>query len=73
MREGAEMMRERQLAMEQRPRRDVADGRARVQQAVAALAAAARALEERAAPVLADGQNALAAAAIDLAEAILGP
>jgi len=72
MREGAEMMRERQLALEQDHAAMMADGRARVQQAVAALAAATRALEERAAPVLAAAQNTLAAAAMELAEAILG-
>ncbi|MET1042644.1 MAG: FliH/SctL family protein [Microbacteriaceae bacterium] len=40
--------------------------------ALAALAMAARALDDRTVPVIIDAQNTLAAAAIDLAEAILG-
>lgn len=46
--------------------------RARVDAAVAALTAAARSLEERTVPVLADAQGTLAAASVDIAEAVLG-
>lgn len=44
----------------------------RLESALSALAAATRALEQRAAPVLADAQNMLASAAVEIAEALLG-
>ena len=47
-------------------------GRARVDRAVAVLTAAARALEERTVPVIELSQDAIAASAIELAEAIIG-
>ncbi|NKX49982.1 hypothetical protein HER39_05200 [Arthrobacter deserti] len=48
------------------------NGQARVDQTVQALGMAVRALQQRAAPVLADAQDTLVAAAMELAEAILG-
>lgn len=50
----------------------VVHGRARVERAVAMLGAAARALDERTLPLIERSQDALATAAIELAEAILG-
>ena len=50
----------------------VLHGRARVDRVVALLGAAARALDERSLPLIERSQDALAAAAIALAEAILG-
>ncbi|MET0859803.1 MAG: FliH/SctL family protein [Microbacterium sp.] len=47
-------------------------GRAAVERAVEALASAARAADARALPIVQESQDAIAAAAIDLAEAILG-
>jgi flagellar assembly protein FliH len=50
----------------------IADGTARVDRAVAVLAAAAQALTRRTVPVVAEAQDAIAATAIELAEAIIG-
>jgi len=50
----------------------VQNGRLRVERAIQALNAAASALQQRTAPVLAEAQDTLAAAAMDLAEAVLG-
>ncbi|RNE66680.1 FliH/SctL family protein [Cryobacterium tepidiphilum] len=50
----------------------VGELRAKHERAVAVLAAATRALDDRTVPVLADAHGALAAAALDLAEAVLG-
>jgi flagellar assembly protein FliH len=47
-------------------------GRAAIERALAVLAAAARAADARLVPVLQESEHALAAAAIDLAEAVLG-
>ncbi|TXN29211.1 FliH/SctL family protein [Lacisediminihabitans profunda] len=50
----------------------VLHGRARIDRVIAVLGAAARALDERTLPLIEGSQDALAAAAIELAEAILG-
>lgn len=50
----------------------LADGQARIDAAVAVLAAAAEALTRRTVPVVAEAQDAIAATAIELAEAIIG-
>jgi flagellar assembly protein FliH len=49
-----------------------AEGQARVEHAVAVLEAAAEALNRRTMPLLSDAQDALAATAVELAEAIIG-
>ena len=52
--------------------RAIAEGEARVDHAVGVLAAAAEALNQRTLPLLSEAQDALAATAMELAEAILG-
>ncbi|MFD1214965.1 FliH/SctL family protein, partial [Arthrobacter sp. GCM10027362] len=65
-------VKEQQARLQAEHEAAVQNGQARVEQAVQALNAAARALQQRTVPVLADAQDTLAAAALELAEAVLG-
>lgn len=72
LRRAAEELAARKAELESRQAAEAAADRARVEQSVAALAAAARALEARSAPVLAEADTQLVAAALSLAETVLG-
>lgn len=72
LRAAAEEARQQQERLEAEHTAALRHGRARVDRAVAALEAAAEALDRRTLPVLADAEQTLAAAAVELAEAILG-
>lgn len=72
LREAAEEIAERAARQQEEAAAAIAEGELRVQRAVAALRAATVALERRTVPVLAQAQDAIAATAIELAEAIVG-
>lgn len=65
-------LREKQTALEAEHAELLRAGRVRVERALDALAAATRAADARTLPVLRESEATLAAAAIDLAEAIIG-
>jgi flagellar assembly protein FliH len=63
---------ERAAALEADAQRTALENARRIEAALAALDTAARALDSRLAPVLLDAQSVLAAASVDIAEAIIG-
>lgn len=71
LRRAAEELASREAELEARHAAAAAADRARVERSVAGLAAAARALEARSAPVLADVDTQLVAAALSLAETVI--
>jgi flagellar assembly protein FliH len=72
LRAAAAEVKEQQARLQAEHEAAVQNHRARVEQTVQALHGAVRALQQRTAPVLADAQHTLAAAAMELAEAVLG-
>lgn len=72
LRAAAEEMAAQAALQEEALAEAIAEGRARIDAAVATLNAAAEALNQRTIPLLAEAQDALAATAIDLAEAVIG-
>lgn len=72
LRAAEKVLAERQLAIERELSRAKAAARGELERALAVLATATRAVEARTIPVIQDAQDTLAAAAIELAEAILG-
>ncbi|NKX53612.1 FliH/SctL family protein [Arthrobacter mobilis] len=72
LRAAAVAVKEQQARLQAEHEAAVRNGQARVEQTVQALNMAVRALQQRTVPVLADAQDTLAAAALELAEAVLG-